>query len=278
MRARPRQAAADSAHAQVGKQYRTDVPGTVAPSWYWAWGIVLLLPVWLPQYLPTEDGLAHLYWIEVYRSLGSPDSIYTPFFVRNLIWDAPYHILHFGLQYGLASILEPHLAQRIVISLAILSWVAAIHFLARAVSRDVTLGAFATLLLIHSSWLYNGFFAFMGAMPLVLVALGLLTRLTTSTRSNAVGPYLAIGLLGIVAHYAHFFVGALFLMLGAAWLLFPWRPVRLQSLFGWRSAADCSSWPLVLHPRHSRRRRHDVGIPYHGGGTILWPGLFSRTR
>jgi hypothetical protein len=118
------------------------------------------------------------------------------------------------------------------VSLVILSWVGAIHFLARAMFRELTLGAFAALLLIHSSWLYNGFFAFMGAMPLVLVALGLLARLNTEpTAADPHWSYLAIGVLGVVAHYAHFFVGALFLMLGIAWLVFPWQPLRFSRVY-----------------------------------------------
>lgn len=202
---------------------------SVSPYWYWASGVLLLLPVWLPKYLATEDGLAHLYWVEVYRSLGNPDSPFGPFFVRNLVWNSPHHLLHFGLQYGLAAILEPHLAQKVVVSLVVLSWVAAIQILARAMSLTLPLGAYGALLLIHSSWLYNGLFAFMGAIPLLLVGLALLARLNTKQTSGARIPYyVAIGCLGVMAHYAHFFVGALFLLLVLAWAVFPWHPTRFR--------------------------------------------------
>ena len=144
-------------------------------------------------------------------------------------WDAPHHLLHFGLQYALAAVLEPHLAQKLVVSTVILSWCGAIWFLSRTMTGGLSLGALTALLLIHSSWLYNGFFAFMGAIPIVLVILGILVRLTDgSIRGDRPGPYLLIGLLGLLAHYAHFFVGALFLMLGFLWLVFPWRPIRFR--------------------------------------------------
>ncbi|MBA3316571.1 MAG: hypothetical protein H0T50_00570 [Gemmatimonadales bacterium] len=201
----------------------------VSPALYWAWSILLLLPVWLPAYLPTEDGLAHLYWVEVYRDLGNPGSPLGQFYLRHLEWDAPHHLLHFGLQYGLAAWLEPHLAQKLVVSSVILSWSGAIWFLSRTMTRGLSLGAFAALLLIHSSWLYNGFFAFMGAIPIVLVAFGVLARFTDGrTRVDRPGPYILIALLGLLAHYAHAFVSALFLMLGFLWLIFPWRPVRFR--------------------------------------------------
>ncbi len=196
---------------------------------YWAWSVLLLLPVWLPAYLPTEDGLAHLYWVEVYRDLGNPGSPLAQFYLRHIVWDAPHHLLHFGLQYALAAVLEPHLAQKLVVSTVILSWCGAIWFLSRTMTGGLSLGALTALLLIHSSWLYNGFFAFMGAIPIVLVILGILVRLTDgSIRGDRPGPYLLIGLLGLLAHYAHFFVGALFLMLGFLWLVFPWRPIRFR--------------------------------------------------
>lgn len=225
-------ATAESPQHQPGEDSEVCRTQSVSPYWYWTWGVLLLLPVWLPRYLPTEDGLAHLYWIEVYRSLGDPGSPFSRFFVRNIFWDSPHHLVHFGLQYGLATILEPHLAQKVVVSLVILSWVAAINVLGRVMCGKLTLGAFAALLLIHSSWLYNGLFAFMGAIPLWLIGLGLLARSNTkSLRTGRIADYIAIGLLGILAHYAHFFVGALFLLLALAWLLFPWRPPGLSRYY-----------------------------------------------
>ena len=205
---------------------------SVPPALYWSWSLLLLLPVWLPAYLPTEDGLAHLYWVEVYRALGDPQGFAARFFVPNIAVDTPYHLLHFALQFGLGTVLEPHLAQKVVVSTSILSWVAAIWFLSRTMSRDLSLGAYAALLLIHSSWLYNGFFAFMGAIPLVLVTIGLLARLTDgSARGDRPGPYAIVAALGLLAHYAHFFVGAIFLMVGVLWLAFPWRPRRFRRTY-----------------------------------------------
>lgn len=199
---------------------------------YWVWSVLLLLPVWLPAYLPTEDGLAHLYWVEVYRDLGNPGSPLAQLYLRHVMWDAPHQLLHFGLQYALAAVFEPHFAQKLVVSSVILSWSGAIWFLSRTMTGGVSLGALTALLLIHSSWLYNGFFAFMGAIPIVLVAFGVLAKLTDgSARGDRPGPYILVALLGLLAHYAHFFVGALFLMLGLLWLVFPWRPARLRKTY-----------------------------------------------
>ena len=205
---------------------------SVPPALYWAWGLLLLVPVWVPKYLPTEDGLAHLYWVEIYRVLADPESVAAHFFVRNVHWDAPHQLLYFIFQYGLGAVLEPHLAQKVVVSFAILAWVGAIWFLSRVMSREVSLGAFAALLLVHSSWFYNGFFAFIGAIPILLVVLGVLARLADgSERPDTAAPYITIGVLGVLAHYAHFFVSALFVMLGVLWLAFPWRPLHFRKAY-----------------------------------------------
>lgn len=197
----------------------------VSPYLYWGFGGLLLLPLWIPAHFATEDGYPHLYWVEVYRALGNPDHALNALFVRNVSWDAPHHLVYFGMQYALGSVLGPHLAQKVIVSLIIVSWVGAIHLLARSISGRLTLGAFAALLLVHSSWLYNGFFAFMGAMPLALVVLAMLARLGVTGEGDRGGPvhgYLGLGLLGLGAHYAHFFVGALILGIVALYLVFPW--------------------------------------------------------
>jgi hypothetical protein len=223
---------AEDPQDEQAETFRNRLYFSVSPYWYWTWGVLLLVPVWLPRYFATEDGLAHLYWVEVYRSLGNPSSPFHEFFNRNIVWQSPHHLVHFGLQYGLATILEPHLAQKVVVSLVILSWVAAIHFLGRAMCGKLTPGALAALLLVHSSWLYNGLFAFMGAVPLSLVGLGVLARLggDSSQRAKRAYYYLMVGMLGIIAHYAHFFVGALFLLLVLVWLLFPWNRRQFSRL------------------------------------------------
>jgi hypothetical protein len=204
--------------------------GGGVPTWvFWSFGLLLLAPIWIPQYLPTEDGLPHLYWVEVYRSLGDPTSPAHRFFVRHLDWTAPHHLLHFGLQYLLASVLEPHVAQKVVISITILTWVAALGWLGKRSRSAVTPGAFLALLLILSSWLYNGFFAFLGAVPFALVTIGLLRGLSDGSIAGR-WPYIAIGCLALAAHFAHFFVGALVLLIGGFWVIYPWRPPRFDRL------------------------------------------------
>ncbi len=199
--------------------YPSPVPGLL----YWTCGLLLLVPLWLSAYLPTEDGPAHLYWIEVYRALGDPSNPMNHFFIRNINWSTPFELVLFGLQYGLAAFLDPHVAQKVLVTTVVLTWVGAIHFLSISLRGHLTLGAFAALLLIHSAWLYGGFFAFMGAMPVVIVTLGLLARTSRRPDARPVLPYVAIGLLGVFAYFAHVFVAGLFVLLCGLWFLFAER-------------------------------------------------------
>jgi hypothetical protein len=201
------------------------------PGWlYWACGLLLLVPLWLPAYLPTEDGPAHLYWVEVYRALGDPGDPLNQFFARNINWSTPFELAQFGLQYGLASVLEPHLAQKVLATLVALSWVGAICFASFSLRGQITLGAFTALLLVHSAWLYGGFFAFLGAVPIIIVTLGLLARTRRQPGRLPVLSYITIALLGVIAYFAHIFVAALFVLLCGLWLVIGERGMWVRKM------------------------------------------------
>jgi hypothetical protein len=171
-----------------------------------------------------------MYWVEVYRALGDPSHAYHRYFERNVHVFTPFHLAEFGIQYSLAATLSPVLAQKVHASLIVLLWAGALHFLAISLRGHLTLGALTALLLIHSAWLYGGFFGFMGAIPLVLLTLGILARLARgSSRRSPPTLYFGIAVLGVVAYFAHLFVAALFVLL-------------------------CGLWWLTVTPTHSYRR------------------------
>lgn len=180
---------------------------------YWFFGIALLIPVWMGSHFPTEDGLAHMYWADVYRELGNAGTPWQAFYERNALWIMP-NLSYFALQYALSAIVEPHMAQKIIISLLLLGWVAAIHFLSVSISRELTIGALASLLLIHSSWLYGGYLNFLIGVPILLISLALHARIFGLSRMSSLTlPYVLLALLGIVGYYSHFVVAGLFLIL-----------------------------------------------------------------
>lgn len=201
------------------------------PWLFWIFGLILIVPIWAGQHLPTEDGMAHLYWVDVFRALGHPGSAWEPFYERNVQWNTP-NLGFFAIQYALTSVVEPHLALQIGLSLLLLCWIASIRFLAVSVNGKLSLGAMASLLLLHSSWLYGGFFGFLIGIPVLLVSLGILARMFAPDGSvPGVAGSFVVALLGIAGYYSHLVVAALFLLLGLAFGLFHARRSRRQVVY-----------------------------------------------
>jgi len=199
---------------------------------FWAFGLALIVPIWTGQHFPTEDGMAHLYWVDVFRQLGRAGSVWEPFYARNVQWNTP-NLSYFAIHYGLSAIFEAHLALQIFLTLLIVSWLAAIHYLSVSVSGRLGLGSVASLLLIHSSWLYGGFFSLLVGVPILLVSLGLLTGIfATPTSPPSAARFILFAVLGVGSYYSHFVSACLFLILSLAFLVFYARrsPARAGNL------------------------------------------------
>ena len=184
----------------------------VAPWLFWACGLALVLPVWMGAQFPSEDGLAHLAWTEVYRALGSADSAWRSFYERGAQWNTP-NLSYFEFQYALGAVVAPYVAQRLIVSALIVLWVASIYALSVALTGRISLGAFVSLLLIHSSWLYGGYFSFLFGVPALLLSLALVIRIIDPSTLIRRRDYLAIALLGVFAFYSHVVAATTFLLL-----------------------------------------------------------------
>ncbi len=197
---------------------------------YWMFGLGLLAPVWMGSHFPTEDGFAHLSWVEVYRTLGDPRSPLHQFFERNLHWNTA-NASYFALQYGLATWLDPHLAQQLVVSLIILASVASAYVLSMTVAEEVTVGALASLVLIHSSWLYGGYLSFLVGVPLLVVSLAVLLRIVgPGDKPPSAAQYVILSLLGVGGYYSHLIVGGIFVVLLGGAALFYGRRLGARAL------------------------------------------------
>jgi hypothetical protein len=194
---------------------------------YWALALLLLIPIWAGAHFPTEDGPAHLHWTEVYRDLANPHSQWAPYFERSVHWNAP-NLVYFGLQYTLSSWMDPHTAQKVILSLLLLAWAGSAQLLAWATNQRLTLGAFAALLLFHNWILYSGFLSFLVGVPVLVTAQALLARGATRSGREAWSPGLlgALSVLGILAWYSHLVAGCVFvgLVFLRATLVFPRAP------------------------------------------------------
>ena len=197
----------------------------VAPWLFWVCGLALVLPVWMGAQFPSEDGLAHLAWTEVYRALGAADSAWRLFYERGVQWNTP-NLSYFGLQYALGAVVAPYVAQRLIVSALIVLWVASTYALSVALTGGISIGAFVSLLLIHSSWLYGGYFSFLFGMPPLLLSLALVIRIVDPATLAGRRDYVALALLGVFAYYSHVVAAATFIMLLVITVAFLRRSTR----------------------------------------------------
>jgi len=184
----------------------------VAPWLFWACGLALVLPVWMGAQFPSEDGLAHVAWTEVYRALGAADSVWRQFYERGAQWNTP-NLSYFGLQYALGAVVSPYVAQQLTVSALIVLWVASTRALSVALTGRISIGAFASLLLVHSSWLYGGYFSFLFGVPPLLLSLALVVRIVDPSTPAGRRDFVALAVLGVLAYYSHIVDAATFLML-----------------------------------------------------------------
>jgi len=161
---------------------------------------------------PSEDGLAHVAWTEVYRALGAADSVWRQFYERGAQWNTP-NLSYFGLQYALGAVVSPYVAQQLIVSALVVLWVASTYALSRALTGRISIGAFASLLLVHSSWLYGGYFSFLFGVPPLLLSLALVVRIVDPSTPAGRRDFVALAVLGVLAYYSHIVDAATFLML-----------------------------------------------------------------
>ena len=184
----------------------------VAPWLFWACGLALVLPVWIGAQFPSEDGLAHLAWTEVYRALGAADSVWRSFYERGAQWNTP-NLSYFGLQYALGAVVSPYVAQQLIVSALVVLWVASTYALSRALTGRISIGALVSLLLIHNSWLYGGYFSFLFGVPPLLLSLALVVRIADPSTPVGRRDFIVLAVLGVLAYYSHVVAAATFLML-----------------------------------------------------------------
>jgi hypothetical protein len=234
---------------------------TISPYLYWIAAASLLLPVWAGRYFPTEDGPAHVYYTEVYRDLGHPRSVFQPYYERSVSWNTP-NLTYFGLQYALAAVMKPDVAQKVAVSLIVLGTVAAGTILAVSATGGIGLGALVALLLVHNYFLYSGYFSFLAGLPFLLLTLALLVGPLDDVHlpdRRLTRILLSLLLLGVASFYSHLVVGGAFLLLvGLRSVCWPGASIQRRGLL---LAAAVPVGLLIL--------TYMLG-PSTGGGGLRW--------
>jgi hypothetical protein len=189
---------------------------------FWAAVACYLVPVWAFPYLPTQDGPAHLSSALALKDYGAAGARYEEFFA---IRSGPLpnwlaHLLLAGLMY----LAPPLLAEKLLVTLYVLSFAAAVRYFLTALDGAGRPLAAAALLFVFGRCFWLGFYNFCLSLVLYWFILGYVIRQERFRPRQA----LLLAALFLVAYFSHLF-GFLLAVGSAAWLAVTVRP-RWQRL------------------------------------------------
>ena len=133
-------------------------------------GVVYLLPLWLFPYIPTQDGVSHVYNAQILTAFNNPDYRFQDYYEINT-YPFPNWLSHFSLAL-LMLVFPPLIAEKVFLSLYVILFPLAIHYFLRAVR-----GGGYPLVILSFTFIYNylflmGFYNFAVSVPLFFLALG----------------------------------------------------------------------------------------------------------
>lgn len=154
-------------------------------------------PIWRVTHPPIQDLPQHLATVRALVDFGDPSLHFADYYRIEL--GRTQYLGYYLLTAALAKVVSVALANRVVVSAAILGTPYAMRWLLRALGRDER----AALLVVPLTWnahLILGFVNFVGAIPLALACLALAIRLRQHfTTKRAVG----LALLLVATFYTH---------------------------------------------------------------------------
>ncbi len=138
--------------------------------------LLYLLPLWLFPYVPTTDGPVHLGSAQTLRILAEGNSsVFETFFSAQ--WNLATNQVYALVLVGLGALMPMLIAEKLILSVYVLAFLAALIFALRGLRGATVLASFLAFPVIYSYIFYIGFFNLCFGLPLFLLALGLYFRL-----------------------------------------------------------------------------------------------------
>ena len=133
--------------------------------------IIYLIPVWVNQFIPTEDGPSHLYNSQILAWYLNPTSTFRQFYDLRLAL-FPNWLTYIILVSFLMLIVPALIAEKILLSLYIILIPLSVWYLLDAIRPGKNFVSLASFGLIYNYLLLLGFYNFVFSLPFVLVAIG----------------------------------------------------------------------------------------------------------
>ena len=137
--------------------------------------LLYLLPLWLFPYVPTLDGPVHLESARTLQTLTEGEGRAETFFSAQ--WELATNQVYALLLVKLGALMPLLIAEKLILSMYVVGFLAALVFALRGLRGAALLAAFLAFPVIYSFIFYIGFFNLCFGLPLFLLALGLYFRL-----------------------------------------------------------------------------------------------------
>ena len=175
--------------------------------------IAYLLPIWLFPYVPTQDGVSHVYNAQILTEYRNPDYQFRAYYEINA-YPFPNWLSHFALAM-LMFLFPPLIAEKIFLSLYVILFPLAMHYFLNAVQPEQNESSRRALqarpspkpalVILTFTFIYNylllmGFYNFAVSVPLFFLTLGYWYRHrdTINVKHAAL-----LNLLIVITYFAH---------------------------------------------------------------------------
>ena len=168
-------------------------------------GLVLLgvtiLPVWLASVFPSQDGPVHVYLVDILRDYSSSPYL-QEFFDIN--WNVEPNFLIYPILYALLGVFDGPTAEKILVTLIGLAFVAAAVYTVRSLHQNATALAVLLLPLTYHHLMYMGFYNYSASLSGFLFGLGYWFRHRLNLTSWRIAGLTIIVTLTTLAHLMGF--------------------------------------------------------------------------
>jgi hypothetical protein len=154
--------------------------------------------IWLLPYVPTQDGPSHIYNLVILHDLLNGGKEWGNFFVDQL--RAVPNLGFILLSYPLLHFFNPLVVERIFLSFYIVLMGASVPFFLRTFEKPVFPVSYFVFPVIFNYTLLMGFYSYIVAVPLFLVAFSLAWRIRDR---SATYKFVCFNIIGLVLFYFH---------------------------------------------------------------------------
>jgi len=175
--------------------------------------LVQLTPIWAFPFLATQDGPAHVANALILKDYQAPDARYREFY--ELKWEAiPNWASHLML-VGLAYVLPPLLAERVLASICLVGFAYSFRYFHCGLGQQFRLLSGLVVLFLFNRCFVMGFYSYYLSLSLFWIVLGYCVRNRDTFGFRQAG---VLALLLLADYFTHLY-GLMLAVGGAGWLL-----------------------------------------------------------